>query len=337
MKQLSIIGLSNAGKTCYIYAMAKTMVRGYNGLNAIAVDDDLRDKLSMGWRQIRRSMRWPDGTDKVTDCKFDCSLNLRPIMDFWWQDFKGGSLTSMNEIDTQFRTEFNQYLQKSDGLILFVGADMLQDILHGTEDADDMEDDLEILTSLFLRNKQKLATIPVTIAITKSDLLSEDEKKFTYEIVEDIFRPLFQEGNNMRVLVVPVCIGENLGRGGQGQEVTGVVYPDPQAGNIHIPIVFNLYHFLKDSIEEEKSNLQSINSASNRKEADLREAEAHNAFMRFIYGEDKDEMRQELRNYEERKRNTLAKIKQLEDDLNKTLTLFTSNCKYYINGKLVQL
>ena len=44
MKQLSIIGLSNAGKTCYIYAMAKTMIKGYNGLNAIAIDDNLRDQ-----------------------------------------------------------------------------------------------------------------------------------------------------------------------------------------------------------------------------------------------------------------------------------------------------
>lgn len=31
MKQLSIIGLSGAGKTCYTYAMAKTMIKGYNG------------------------------------------------------------------------------------------------------------------------------------------------------------------------------------------------------------------------------------------------------------------------------------------------------------------
>ena len=48
MKQLSIIGLSNAGKTCYIYAMAKTMIKGYNGLNAIAIDDNLRDQLREG-------------------------------------------------------------------------------------------------------------------------------------------------------------------------------------------------------------------------------------------------------------------------------------------------
>ena len=52
MKQLSIIGLSNAGKTCYIYAMAKTMIKGYNGLNAIAIDDNLRDQLREGWMQI---------------------------------------------------------------------------------------------------------------------------------------------------------------------------------------------------------------------------------------------------------------------------------------------
>lgn len=57
MKQLSIIGLSNAGKTCYIYAMAKTMIKGYNGLNAIAIDDNLRDQLREGWMRIKKGMQ----------------------------------------------------------------------------------------------------------------------------------------------------------------------------------------------------------------------------------------------------------------------------------------
>jgi GTP-binding protein EngB required for normal cell division len=339
MKQLSIIGLSNAGKTCYIYAMAKTMIKGYNGLNAIAIDDDLRDKLSMGWRLIRREMKWPEGTanDKVTECHFDCSLNLRPIMDFYWKDFRGGSLTSMNEIDTKFRKEFNDYLQSSDGLLLFVPADTIQDILHDTEDAEDLEEDLEVLTQLFLRNKNKLSQIPVTIVITKSDLLSSTEKEYAYKIVENIYSPLFQPGNNMKVLIVPVCIGENLGRGVQGANVTGTVFGDPQQGNIHIPIVFNMYHFLNSAISEEKQILASLTSSSLKEEEALRIAEGHNGLERWWKGEDKEEMRQNIKNYEELKREKLKKIKQLEHDLSLTTSLFSKDCKYYINGSLVKL
>ena len=336
MKQLSIIGLSNAGKTCYIYAMAKTMIKGYNGLNAIAIDDNLRDLLREGWMRIKKGMQWPNGTDFDTDCQFDCSLNLRPIMDFWWKDFKVGALTSMNEIDKKYRNEFNSYLQSSDGLILFVGADMILDILSENEQSDDIQDDLEVLTALFLRNKSKLAQIPVTIVITKSDLLDEKGKEFAYKIVEYIFSPLFQVGNNMKVLVVPVCIGENLGRGIQGEEVSGMIYPNPQMGNIHIPIVFNLYHLLKASITEEKQILASLQSDSEKEEAALRTAEGHNGLERWWKGEDKDEMRQNIRNFEERKKEKMQKIKQLESDLNLTTSLFSKDCKYYINGTLVK-
>lgn len=317
--------------------MAKTMIRGYEGLNAIAIDDNLRDQLRDGWMQIRRGMQWPNGTDFDTDCQFDCSLNLRPIMDFWWRDFKGGALNSMNEIDRKYKSEFNSYLQSSDGLILFVGSDMILDLLEGNDASDDIEDDLEVLTAIFLRNKTKLSQIPVTIVITKSDLLGEKEKEFAYKIVEHIFQPLFQEGNNMKVLIVPVCIGENLGRGIQGESVSGVVYQNPQKGNIHIPIVFNLYHLLKASIIEEKNILNSLASKTLQEEEALRIAEGHNGLERWWKGEDKALMRQNIKEYEKQKKEKLAKIRQLESDLEKTTLLFSSDCKYYINGSLVQL
>lgn len=337
MKQLSVIGLSNAGKTCYLYAMAKTMIKGYDGINAIALDDDLRDQLAMGWRQIRRENRWPSGTDKVTLCDFDCSLNLRPIMDFTWNDFKGGTLTSMNEIDKNFKSEFNQYLQNSDGLILFVPADVLQDILHGTDDAYDLEEDLEVLTGLFIANKTKLSKIPITIAITKSDILDDAEKPYAYEIVKNIFEPLFVKGNNMKVLVVPVSIGEKLGRGNQGGEISGVVYQNPAHGNIHIPILFNLYHFLKDCIAVEKSNLGYYDAQVENRMAALRKAEAHNGLQRFWYGENRDDIREELSNARNSSKKKLDAIRSLEKDLEKVVTLFTADCKYYIDGTLVSI
>lgn len=334
MKQLSIIGLSNAGKTCYIYAMAKTMINGFEGLNIIAKDDDLRDQLRQGWRGIRHGS-WPQGSDKVTMCEFDCSLFLNPIMDFCWEDFKGGSLTSMNEIDKKFRNEFNEYLCNSDGLLLFVGADMLQDILKETDEAEDYTEDLEVLTALFLRNKGVLSRIPVTVVITKSDLLSVEEKEFAIEIVKEVFKPLFMVGNNIEVLVAPVCIGQNLGRGEQGSSVSGVIFHDPQEGNIHMPIVFNLYHFLKDCISVEKSMLGDADKAMEERRKRLRTAEAHNGLQRWWNSENVGDLRDSVNSQQDVIRKKKEKIKELESQLDKVERMFSKNCQYYVNGSLV--
>jgi len=337
MKQLSIIGLSKAGKTCYIYAMSKTMIKGYDGINIIALDDELRDQLSEGWKQIRKGMQWPDGTDHVTTCEFDCSLNLHPIMEFCWNDFKGGSLTSMNEIDKKYKKEFQDYLGGSDGLLLFVPADNIQDILRETEDADDIMDDLEVLNQLFMnpQNRATLSRIPVTVVVTKADILSPQEKPYIYEVVQMLFKPLFEVGNNMRTLVVPVSIGENLGRGNQGQEIQGTVFQNPKDGNIHIPIVFNLYHFIKDCIAVERKRLGDIDAETQRRTARLRTAEAHNGFQRFWYGEDRDEIRRGIHYSEDQQRQKKAEIRNLEMQLDKVASLFTQDCKYYVNGQVV--
>ena len=116
MKQLSIFGVSRSGKTCYMYAMAKTMLHGVEGLSIIATNDEQRRTLRAGWRTITNGS-WPPGSERATPYEFDCSLHLRSIMEFCWDDFKGGILTSDADGDMLLFSEFEQYLQNSDGLI----------------------------------------------------------------------------------------------------------------------------------------------------------------------------------------------------------------------------
>lgn len=337
MKQVSVIGISRSGKTCYLYAMAKTMLRGYGGVNVNAIHDTASMELKKGWREIRREATWPKGTDVLTKTEFNCSLNLRPVMDFVWNDFKGGTLTSLNEVDVNFRQEFEQFLESSDGLVIFVASDELQDILHEVEDSDLIVDDLDSLTEIFLRNKVKLARIPVTIVISKADILSEEEKEFAFEMVTLIFKPLFTPGNNMRVLVAPVSIGANLGRCSQGEKIQGTVFQNPNDGNIHIPILFNLYHFLKDSIAIAKVMLGEYeNDAQNmRRELDI--ANNHNAILRFFMDRDRDLIRDDISSARNSAKEKLAQIKNLERELDKVVSLFSGDCKYYINGQIVNL
>lgn len=337
MKQLSVIGISRSGKTCYLYAMAKTMLGGCAGLNVNAIDREASLKLKAGWREIRRNAKWPPATDFFTKTAFNCSLFLRPVMDFLWNDFKGGALYSTNEVDDKFYREFEEFLESSDGLIIFVAANELQDILLGVEDSDLIQEDLESLTELFIRNKVALSQIPVTIVISKADLLTEKEKPYVLEIVKEIFKPLFQVGNNMKVLTVPVCIGTNLGRCSQGESIQGVVFQNPNDGNIHIPILFNLYHFLKDCISVERANLGDIEARIQNHKNALNRAESHNGLQRWWNGEDRDEIRQQISDARKNSQQKLEEIKNLERELDKVVSLFSGDCSYFINGKKVSL
>ncbi len=337
MKQLSIIGLSGAGKTCYTYAMAKTMLKGYDGINAIAIDDDVREQLKTGWRQIRKGMTWPDGSDRTLRRKFNCSLNLESVMDFCWDDFKGGELTSMNEVAQKFRSDFNLYLKNSDGLILFVPADVYLDIIEETENADDLLDDLDCLNELFVKNKDSLAKIPVTIVITKADLLDDNSKKLVLDFIKELLPPLFQNGNNMEVLIVPVSLGVGLGRGKQGGVVKGEIYADPKKGNIHIPIVFNLYHLLNVDIAEAKADLKEISKDISKKSSRLSKAKNHNWLKRIINGEDIKELNDELEIAKSDKEDILANLRDIEKKLEKVKTLFTEDCQYFVDGNKAKL
>ncbi len=338
MKQISIIGLSRAGKTCYMYAMAKTMKRGINGITIFAPDDDFRDLLDMGWRSIRREHKWPPGTDLTkVHCKFNCLLNLRNVFDFCWDDFKGGTLSSFDEISKKHRSEFYRYLQNSDGMIFFIAADMVERILMDDPDAEDDLDDLDMLNAIIAQNGDKMKQIPITIAITKSDLLDDEAKELLFPVIKQIFPSLFVVGNNVKTLIVPVSLGQDLGHGEQNQDIVGVIYADPKEGNIHLPIMFNLYHYLKDYIKELRDDISSAEKELQRHGKVIITASSHSALGRALRGESLEDLEMEKQSMENNIKKLKADLDQTEKDLNKVREEFTKDCQYYVNGKLQTL
>lgn len=337
MKQISIIGLSRAGKTCYMYAMAKTMKRGVNGITIFAPDDNLRDQLDMGWRKIRREGRWPSGSEKVTRCNFNCMLNLRSVFEFCWDDFKGGALSSFNEVDIKYRKELYELFQDSDGMIFFIAADMIERILNESPEADDDKDDLEKLNEIILKNNEKMKNIPITIAITKSDLLEKNAFPILYDLVKEIFPSLFVVGNNIKTLIVPVSLGENLGNGEQNQPVSGTIFADPKEGNIHLPIMFNLYHYLKEYISETRDEIASLKRELSNNSSSINVANNHGGLWRWWNGYDLDDLQSDKRRLEEELRDTESTLSQYERDLEQVRREFTKDCQYFVNGVLQKL
>lgn len=337
MKQISIIGLSRAGKTCYMYAMAKTMKRGVNGINIFVPDDGMRDQLELGWRKIRREHKWPAGNDKVTHWNFQCMLNLRNVMDFCWDDFKGGTLSSFDEISKKHRSEFYRYLQDSDGMIFFIAADMVERILMDEPDAEDDLDDLDMLNAIIAQNGEKMKQIPITIAITKSDLLDDEAKELLFPVIKNIFPSLFVVGNNVKTLIVPVSLGQDLGHGEQNQDVSGMIYADPKEGNIHLPIMFNLYHYLKEYIAETREELTRLKKRLSDNSKVIVIAENQGPLRRWWNGYDLDDLQSNKERLLREIEKTERELSQYEMDLAKTREEFTKDCQFYVNGKLQTL
>lgn len=332
MKQISIIGLARSGKTCYIYAMARAMKRGINNISIFAPDDVMRDKLKEGWHKISKEHKWPKGTDKITNCEFQCLIHLRPSMDFCWNDYKGGMLNSLDEISQRERAEFYKYLENSAGLIFCVPADTIIRILDEDNDA---IDELENLNDFILKNARIIKDIPVTVAITKSDLLKdEDAKKIANEIAKEGLNALFGEGNQVSTLLVPVTLGEGLGKGEQGGDIKGVINTDPKEGHIHLPVMFNLYFALKDYIKETRDDLDSLKRDLTNNSGRLTTAKSHNTVVRFFRGENVDVLESNASYLRRRISEEEENLQLLQSDLDKIRYEFTHDCEFYVNGKL---
>lgn len=334
MKQISIIGLSRSGKTCYIYAMAKTMKRGINNISIFSPDDIMRDKLKEGWKKISKEHIWPKGSDKITHCDFECLIHLRSVMDFCWDDYKGGMLNSFDEISQKEKADFFKYLENSAGLIFCVPADTINRIIN--DDDDDAFEELEELNDFILKSVKIIKDIPVTVAITKSDLFDDDQAiSVAREIIKEELNALFDKGNKVSVLLVPVTLGEGLGDGEQGGKITkGTINADPKDGHIHLPVMFNLYFSLLDYIAEAHNVLNDLKKELGSNFGRLSTAKNHNSIVRFFKGEDVNNLETNGTYLKQRITEEEENIQLLKEDLEKVRNEFTHDCEFYINGEL---
>jgi len=338
MKQISLIGLSRAGKTCYTYAMAKVMRAGKNGITVFAPDRDMDEQLFAGWRRIRKEGFWPSGTDIVENgFRFQCQLFAKPVFDFWWKDYKGGALVGGDENDKQFRTEeFFDYVKASDGMIIFMASDMIMNILKQGEGWDLDFEDLQDLGRYLPQLGERIKDIPVTIAITKSDLLDNKSKAIVVEFVQHTIPSLFVEGSYINTLIAFVSLGTGL-NGNQGETITGSVYSDPSQGNIHLPVLFNLYFDLENEITSAKQKLDELKNNLDIIQTGIITADNHTWFYNMLNGYDINELRKNGERIREAIENLEKKIQEAEKNIEVVRKEFVKDCQYYYNGKLQTL
>lgn len=332
MKQISLIGLSRAGKTCYTYAMANAMGHHQHGISISANDFDVQDELFEGWDKIREDGIWPASTDLTSKFIFECALYNRPVFEFWWRDYRGGSLSGRDDISKEERRDFTDYIKESDGIIFFIASDMLLGI---KEKRDNWRNDfrhLETFVRYVTLQKEKIRTIPFVIAITKADLLSETDKTAMAEFARNLLAPLFTSGYGAKTLLTFVSLGKNLKCGDYETSVGGCVFYDPTEGNIHLPVMFNLYHYLLYQAEDARAELDKMENELSDTRLAIRRYNEHCGLWRFFNSDaelinNKDGLEKAIEEMKE-------KIEQVETDLEMVRKEFIQDCYYYVDGEL---
>ena len=180
MNKITFYGLGGSGKSCYTFAMAQALSQGIRFADGqiLTVRCPIpmqMTKLHRAYQQMKNG-QWPNGNVESVKYNFNCRLALSKIMDFGINDYRGGLLDTCDEEEIEEQEELFSSFEDSDVLLFFIGADIVKQALNGDDEMQAKLDFMGILYENFLDRTNDSKT-PIMVVISKSDLLSEDEKR----------------------------------------------------------------------------------------------------------------------------------------------------------------
>lgn len=327
-------GLSGSGKSCYIFGMAKAMSQGVQlkdgkFLTVRCPEPRQVVKLNKAYSMMSNG-KWPVGNDLSVDYSFNCRLALtEKLMDFIITDYRGGLLNTDDEddLDEQLRL-FNSF-DGSNVLMFFIGADMVKAAMTGRDF--ESESNLDFMNTLYENylGVSHNAKTPIMIVITKSDLLSESEKKIAKDYVYNLFKAFFSAGTNLTAAITMVTLGRNLSN--YEGELEGELRIGPTEGNIQIPILYTLFCVISDEIEKSIGAIQSAQGTYNSAQGALRHEMQRSAIARFF---DSNEMsiKAQISSANNVMETEKEKLSKLTSVLTSIKPLLLSGADMYING-----
>ena len=334
MEKVSLYGLSGSGKSCYIFAMAQALSQGvrFNDGQILTVrcpEPRQMAKLHKAYQQLVDGV-WPAGNIESVDYRFNCRLALSKSMDFEIKDYRGGLLNSDEDeediIDEQ--SALFESFTGSNVLLFFIGADRIKEALNGDYNSVANLDFMNTLYERYLDDTHDAKT-PVMLVITKSDLLSDDEKVRAKRFVMNMFQSLFSTGTNLTSAITLVTLGKNLSN--IGGELEGELVIGPTAGNIQIPILYSLFCVISNQIEQSTGSLQTAQGSYSSARNALRREIDRDAFARFF-----DSNEQAIRNRISSANNIIeqekVRLSKLSETLSRIKPLLLKGAEVYING-----
>ncbi|MBW4596218.1 MAG: hypothetical protein KME46_25770 [Brasilonema angustatum HA4187-MV1] len=325
--KITMLGVSGAGKTCYMLGLYATMQLGLQGFTLTTTDMDEDLRLTSLWERMvddEGEDRWPPPTsNEPYQYDFDFSYGMRQLISFDWLDYRGGAMQSTS---TQEDVEILiNRLRESSCLFLCVSGEYLQE---------ETSSDMQLMSiarkaginrmNLFLADltknlKDSQRPFPIVIVITKYDKCYERAKDRVsrdklFDNIKKMFNTLFLPSKDWLVMLCPVSLGKELGT----DSLTGKI--DPK--NLHLPLVFALYAKLREyaiteqaRVNETKIRLDTLRSGS--------------WFQRLFAGDDERATESSLENYQNQLQDIQRRMALLAQEL--------INAQIFLGGKEQQL
>lgn len=268
---ITILGMSGAGKTCYLLSLYYMMGAGKAGYT-ITTDEDtdvqLRDYyVRLDDQTLPRERRFPAGTDTSKSYTFNLEYGYRKIMDFDWIDYPGGLLDRKNSGNIEEYEKVKKSIQGSSSLIICVDGTLFskEKSKDGKVEIDKIVQNIKsqcsnVINTFFSDYANNNRAIPLTeIVITKYDLCREFmNKDMIYEIIKKAFTPFFVKNDVEKVVtIIPVSIDKNS---------IGKMGIEPI--NIELPIFMSIYVALikkiRNIILEIRKNEQELSKLDSK-------------------------------------------------------------------------
>ncbi len=264
--QITILGMSGSGKTCYLLGLYYKMGAGLRGYT-ITTDEDtdvqLRDRYArLCDVTLDKDKRFPAGTDNVSKYKFDLQYGYNTIMSFDWVDYPGGLLDRKNTGNLEEYEDIKKAINSSSSLFICVdGSLLLGDDFD--EKVDNVRDNCSNIINTFFTDyfKSNNELPPTAIIVTKYDICKDDtDAEELCEIIEEAFSPFFVKNENKKIVtIIPVSIGTNI------MDNAGKMKPI----NIHLPIFMGIWFALSKQIQSQESKIVVGEAVRNAEIKDL--------------------------------------------------------------------
>lgn len=271
--QITILGMSGAGKTCYLLGLYYKMGAGMRGYT-ITTDEDtdvqLRDRYAkLCDVTLEKEKRFPAGTDNILKYEFDLQYGYNTIMSFDWVDYPGGLLDRKNSGNLEEYEDVKKAINNSSSLFICVDGSLLvgDDI---DEKIDNVRDKCSnVINTFFTEYFKSNNTLPPTaIIVTKYDICKDDtDEEELSEIIEEAFSPFFVKNDDKKIVtIIPVSIGTNI----MDDDCSGKMKPL----NIHLPIFMGIWFALSKKIQNHVKDIQKQEQVNDGRISDLRDQKA---------------------------------------------------------------
>lgn len=335
MENVSFLGLSGSGKSCYIYAMSHAMLEGVkfpdkSVLSVTCATMAQMSKMHKAFMQMAQGT-WPIGTAETTYYNYVSRIKLKRVMDFQLQDYRGGLLDSEDEDDEEERRKLFESFDGACTLLFFIGADTVLKAMDGNFLEDYKIGKLGIVYEEYLEEKDNAET-PIMIIISKADMIPAERMDEAKEYVRNKLQGIFGAGTGLTVALTTISLGKGLSN--NDGELEGQLIVKPTSGNIHIPILFSLYCVMAKRMEQTTSRLDSARTELSSGQTALRHERKRNFFTRIFFSNEKS-IASAIENANQDVANEKANLDNCLETLSKikAMLLNTDNVELYIDGE----